>query len=112
MDLIGVLYFLLSECSECSLTYLGIGRRIFVVRVGMGRLLKDDFFSTAKKPQKWDFLKLSMLSDIDNFNLSTFSEIISIFLSIFVSNQKSKKRDGQINRKRARNRRTESLLHI
>ena len=79
MDLIGVLYFLLSECSECSLTYLGIGRRMFVGRVGMGRLLKDDFFSTAKKPQKWDFLKLSMLFDVDNFNLSTFSEIISIF---------------------------------
>ena len=55
MDLIGVLYFLLSECSECSLTYLGIGRRIFVVRVGMGRLLKDDFFSTAKKPQNGIF---------------------------------------------------------
>ena len=52
MDLIGVLYFLLSECSECSLTYLGIGRRIFVGRVGMGRLLKDDFFSTAKKTTK------------------------------------------------------------
>ena len=95
MDLIGVLYFLLSECSECSLTYLGIGRRIFVVRVGMGRLQKDDFFSTAKTTTKMGF-----------------SEIISIFLSIFVSNQKSKKRDGQINRKRARNRRTESLLHI
>ena len=80
MDLIGVLYFLLSECSECSLTYLGIGRRIFVVRVGMGRLLKDDFFSTAKKkPQKWDFLKLSMLFVVDNFNLSGFSEIIYAF---------------------------------
>ena len=52
MDLIGVLYFLLSECSECSLTYLGIGRRIFVVRVGMGRLLKDDFFQYRKKNHK------------------------------------------------------------
>ena len=79
MDLIGVLYFLLSECSECSLTYLGIGRRIFVVRVGMGRLLKDVFFSTAKKPQKWDFLKLSMLFVVDNFNLLAFSEIIHTF---------------------------------
>lgn len=58
MDLIGVLYFLLSECSECSLTYLGIGRRIFVVRVGMGRLLKDDFFSTAKKTTKMGFSKI------------------------------------------------------
>ena len=79
MDLIGVLYFLLSEYSECSLTYLGIGRRIFVGRVGMGRLLKDDFFSTAKKPQKWGFLKLSMLFWVDNFNLSGFSEIIYAF---------------------------------
>ena len=79
MDLIGVLYFLLSECSECSLTYLGIGRRIFVVRVGMGRLLKDDFFSTAKKTTKWDFLKLSMLFVVDNFNLLAFSEIIYAF---------------------------------
>ena len=79
MDLIGVLYFLLSECSECSLTYLGIGRRIFVVRVGMGRLLKDDFFSTAKKTKKWDFLKLSMLFVVDNFNLLSFSEIIYAF---------------------------------
>ena len=79
MDLIGVLYFLLSECSECSLTYLGIGRRIFVVRVGMGRLLKDVFFSTAKKPQKWDFLKLSMLFVVYNFNLLAFSEIIYAF---------------------------------
>ena len=50
MDLIGVLYFLLSECSECSLTYLGIGRRIFVV--GMGRLLKDVFFQYRKKSRK------------------------------------------------------------
>ncbi len=52
MDLIGVLYFLLSECSECSLTYLGIGRRIFVGRVGMGRLLKDVFFQYRKKSRK------------------------------------------------------------
>lgn len=58
MDLIGVPYFLLSECSECSLTYLGIGRRIFVVRVGMGRLLKDDFFSTAKKTAKMGFSEI------------------------------------------------------
>ena len=61
MDLIGVLYFLLSECSECSLTYLGIGRRIFVGRVGMvgmGRLLKDDFFSTAKKTTKMGFSEI------------------------------------------------------
>ena len=58
MDLIGVLYFLLSECSECSLTYLGIGRRIFVVRVGMGLLLKDDFFSTAKKTTKVGFSEI------------------------------------------------------
>ena len=50
MDLIGVLYFLLSECSECSLTYLGIGRRIF--GVGMGRLLKDIFFQYRKKNRK------------------------------------------------------------
>ena len=52
MDLIGVLYFLLYECSECSLTYLGIGRRIFVVRVAMGRLLKDVFFQYRKKSRK------------------------------------------------------------
>ncbi len=82
MDLIGVLYFLLSECSECSLTYLGIGRRIFVGRVGrvgMGRLLKDVFLVPQKKPQKWDFLKLSMLFVVDNFNLLAFSEIIHTF---------------------------------
>lgn len=79
MDLIGVLDFLLSECSECSLTYLWIGRRIFVVRVGMGRLLKDDFSVPQKKPQKWDFLKLSMLFVVDNFNLLAFSEIIYAF---------------------------------
>lgn len=79
MDLIGVLYFLLSECSECSLTYLGIGRRIFVVRVAMGQLLKDDFLVPQKKPQKWGFLKLSMLFWVDNFNLSGFSEIIYAF---------------------------------
>ena len=57
-----------------------MGRVGRVGRVGMGRLLKDVFFSTAKKPQKWDFLKLSMLFMVDNFNLSGFSEIISIFL--------------------------------
>ena len=55
MDLIGVLYFLLSEC---SLTYLCIGRRIFVGRVAMGRLLKDDFFSTAKKATKVGFSEI------------------------------------------------------
>ncbi len=58
MDLIGVLYFLLYECSECSLTYLWIGRRIFVGRVAMGQLLKDDFFSTAKKTTKVGFSEI------------------------------------------------------
>lgn len=58
MDLIGILYFLLSECSECSLTYLGIGRRIFVGRVGMGRLLKDVFFQYRKKATKVGFFEI------------------------------------------------------
>jgi|GEM_PF-4960969 len=58
MDLIGVLYFLLYECSECSLTYLWIGRRIFVGRVAMGQLLKDDFLVPQKKPQKWGFFEI------------------------------------------------------
>ena len=79
MDLIGVLYFLLSECSECSLTYLGIGRRIFVGRVAMGQLLKDDFFSTAKKTTKMGFSEIIYAFLVDNFNLLAFSEIIHTF---------------------------------
>jgi len=38
------------------------------------------FFSVPqKKPQKLDFLKLSMLFVVDNFNLLAFSEIIHTF---------------------------------
>jgi len=37
------------------------------------------FSVPQKKPQKWDFLKLSMLFVVDNFNLLAFSEIIYAF---------------------------------
>ena len=48
---------------------------------GDGATAERCFFSVPqKKPQKWGFLKLSMLFMVDNFNLSGFSEIISIFL--------------------------------
>ena len=58
MDLIGGSEFLGSGCCECSLTYLGIGRRMFVGGVAMGQLLKDDFFSTAKKTAKVVFFEI------------------------------------------------------